>query len=88
VFDIKDRAMNNAQNCDSYINIASSQTYSSHYIVGLLTETFPVRYEYYPACVLNKRTMDKVQNCDCCTKFVVADKALARNAVDCTARHI
>jgi hypothetical protein len=25
---------------------------------------FPVRYEHYPFCVLNKRTMDNIQNCD------------------------
>jgi hypothetical protein len=27
VFQIKDRTMDNVQNCDSYINILSSQTY-------------------------------------------------------------
>jgi hypothetical protein len=34
----KDRRMDNVQNCDSYMNIPSSQTYRSHYAFGLLAE--------------------------------------------------
>jgi hypothetical protein len=30
LFYIKDRTMDNVQNCDSYINITSSQTYRQH----------------------------------------------------------
>jgi hypothetical protein len=30
--------MDNAQNCDSYINIPSPQTYREHYPVGLVAE--------------------------------------------------
>jgi hypothetical protein len=29
-FSIKDRTMDNVQNCDSYINMPSSQTYREH----------------------------------------------------------
>jgi hypothetical protein len=31
---IKDRTLDNAQNCDSYINIPSSQTYSINLLVS------------------------------------------------------
>jgi hypothetical protein len=31
---IKDRTMDNVQNCDSYINIPSSQTYRQHNLLG------------------------------------------------------
>jgi hypothetical protein len=39
MFYIKDRTIGNVQNCDSHINIPSSQTYRYYKPVGLVAET-------------------------------------------------
>jgi hypothetical protein len=55
VFVIKERTMDNVQNCDSYIHIPSSQTYNSYITVSLIY----VSQSYYTIFILYHLVVDK-----------------------------